>query len=93
VEWWRAHAPHQDAALLEARSSAQGSLRQGLSARCRAPAARRIWAGLATNVAAAAEHAADRSRGFGDRGHSQPTRLKYQWSTTTVMAMMAIASG
>ena len=26
-------------------------------------------------------------------GHSQPTRLKYQRSTTTVTAMMAIASG
>jgi hypothetical protein len=30
---------------------------------------------------------------FGDAGHSQPTRLKYQRSTTTVRAMMAIASG
>ena len=29
----------------------------------------------------------------GDSGHSQPTRLKYQRSTTTVRAMMAIASG
>ena len=29
----------------------------------------------------------------GDSGHSQPTRLKYQRSTTTVTAMMAIASG
>jgi len=42
---------------------------------------------------AAAEHIADRWGKFGDRGHSQPTRLKYQRSTTTVMAMMAIASG
>jgi hypothetical protein len=54
---------------------------------------RRVWAALTTNLAATAEHAADRSREFGDRGHSQPTRLKYHRSTTTVMAMMAIASG
>jgi hypothetical protein len=41
----------------------------------------------------AAEHVADRSGEFGDRGHSQPTRVKYQRSTTTVRAMMAIAIG
>ena len=29
----------------------------------------------------------------GGIGHSQPTRLKYQRSTTTVTAMMAIVSG
>ena len=29
----------------------------------------------------------------GGTGHSQPTRLKYQRSTTTVTAMMAIVSG
>ena len=34
-----------------------------------------------------------RSAGYGGAGHSQPTRLKYQRSTTTVTAMMAIASG
>jgi hypothetical protein len=42
---------------------------------------------------AAAEHVADRSGEFGDRGNSQPTRLKYQRSTTTVRASMAIARG
>ena len=48
---------------------------------------------IAPRLAAAAEHVADRSGKIGDRGHSQPTRLKYQRSTTTVRTMMAIAIG